>query len=298
MNEKGNATEIDSGIVEVEGARLRYRIEGHGPSCLVVGDTNLYPRVFSPDLRRHLRLVFLDLRHFAATDPSFDPERISIETLPADIERAREKLELGDVVVVGHSTHGTMALEYARRYPEHVRGVVAIGAPPQRGEERPSASERLWETDASEERKEILARQVADLKPEVRATLSPSEIWVREYVASGPKYWYDPTYDASHLFEGVVIDMRVMQHLFGEVFASYDLGQGPAEITVPVLIAHGRYDYAVAYTGWEEHRHKLPRHTYVRFERSGHFPPLEEPEKFDQTLLTWVRDLELDVHHG
>ena len=72
----------------------------------------------------------------------------------------------------------------------------------------------------------------------------------------------------------------------------YDLGQGPGEITVPVLIAHGRYDYFVAYTLWEEHRHKLPRHTYVLFERSGHTPPLEEPDKFDQTLLAWLHGLD------
>jgi proline iminopeptidase len=286
-----SVTEIDSGIVEVEGAHLRYRVEGHGPPCLVVGDTNFYPRVFSPGLRKHLRLVFLDLRHFAATDPSFEPDRITIETLPADIEQARQTLDLGDVVVIGHSTHGTMALEYARRYPEHVRGVAAIGAPPRRGEEPPSASERLWEADASKERKEILARQLAYLKPGILSGLSPSEIWVREYVANGPRYWYGPTHDASHLFEGVVLDVPVMQRLFGEVFGSYDLAQGPAEITVPVLIAHGRYDYAVAYTGWEEHRLKLPRHRYVRFESSGHFPPLEEPERFDQTLLAWIDEL-------
>ena len=58
-----------------------------------------------------------------------------------------------------------------------------------------------------------------------------------------------------------------------------------------VLIAHGRHDYFVAYTLWEEHRHKLASHTYVLFERSGHTPPLEEPDRFNQTLLAWVRGL-------
>jgi proline iminopeptidase len=59
-----------------------------------------------------------------------------------------------------------------------------------------------------------------------------------------------------------------------------------------VLIAHGRYDYAIPYTLWEEHRHKLPRHSYVLFERSAHAPSLEEPERFDQAVLEWVRGLE------
>jgi proline iminopeptidase len=58
---------------------------------------------------------------------------------------------------------------------------------------------------------------------------------------------------------------------------------------VPVLIAVGRYDYAAPYALWEEHRHMLPPHAYARFDRSWHTPPLEEPERFDQTLLAWVR---------
>ena len=37
---------------------------------------------------------------------------------------------------------------------------------------------------------------------------------------------------------------------------------------------------------------KLPRHTYALFEKSGHHPSLEEPERFDQTLLAWVHGLD------
>ena len=279
-------------IVEVEGAHLRYRIEGDGQPCLVVGSSIYYPRVFSQDLREHLQLIFVDLRHFAASDPSFTPDRISVGTYADDIERVRQTLRLGDVVVMGHSIHGTIALEYARRYPEHVRGVVAIGAPPRRSDDEPAPSDRLWEADASEERKEILARQLAELTPEVRATLSPADLFVRSYVANGPRYWYDPAYDCSWLWDGVVPDMPVIERLFGELFKTYDLPQGPAQITLPVLIAHGRYDYSAPYTLWEEHRHTLPRHTYALFERSSHTPPLEEPERFDQTLLAWVHGLE------
>jgi proline iminopeptidase len=50
----------NAGIVQVDGAGLRYRIEGHGPPCLVVGSSVCYPRVFSQRLREHLRLVFAD----------------------------------------------------------------------------------------------------------------------------------------------------------------------------------------------------------------------------------------------
>ena len=287
-----NVAREDTGVVEVEGARLQYRIEGQGPPCLVVGSSIYYPRAFSPGLRDHLRLIFVDLRHFAVCDPAVTPGRITIDTYAGDIERVRQTLELGDVVVMGHSIHGAIALEYARRFPAHVRGVVAIDAPPRGSNEFRPAADRFWEADASAERKGILARRLAELTPELLATLSPGEVAMRRNAALGPRNWYDPSYDGSWLWEGVVPDMLVTQRLFGELFATYDLAQGPGAITMPVLVAHGRYDYVVPYTLWEEHRHKLPRNTYALFERSGHTPPFEEPERFDQTLLAWVRDLE------
>lgn len=291
-----NAAQEGVGIVAVSGTRLRYRIEGHGEPCLVVGSSVYYPRVFSQDLRRHLQLVFVDLRHFIdpqhflSADPSFSPHLISIDTYADDVERVRQALALGDVIVIGHSVHATVALEYARRYPEHVRGVVAIGGSPS-SDGLEAASDRYWEAEASEARKELLTRKRAELTPELRATLSSAALFVREYVAGGPALWYDPIYDASWLWEDVVPDMPVLERL-GELFDPYDLAQGPVQISVPVLIAQGRYEFGAPYSFWEEHRHKLPRHKLVVFDRSAHTPPLEEPEQFDQTLVGWLQGLE------
>jgi proline iminopeptidase len=258
----------------------------------VIGSSVYYPRVFSPELRSHLQLIFVDLRHFAVCEPAFSPDRISIDTYCDDIEQVRQTLELGEVVVVGHSLAGAIALEYARRYPSHVRGVVAVGAHPYRSEEATSARERFWEADASEERKEILARQRAELTPERAATLSPGEMFIRSYVADGPRNWFDPTYDAAWLWEGVTVDRPVFDRVYNQLFKTYDLAQMP-EITSPVLIAHGRYDYVIPHTFWDERTRKLPHHTYALFEHSGHTPPLEEPDEFDQTLLEWIQGLQL-----
>jgi proline iminopeptidase len=282
----------DSGFVEVDGARLQYRIEGHGQPCMVVGSSAYYSRVFSQALREHLRLVFVDLRHFAVGDPSFSTDRITIQTYADDIEQARQTLGLGDIVVMGHSVHGEIALEYARGYPEHVRGVAAIGSWPRRSDEDEALKDQLWEAEASNERKEVLARQRAALTPEVRAALSPEALFVRTMVAAGPRDWLDPRYDASWLWEDVVVNLRLLDHLFGNLFARHDTVDGPPLVTLPVLLAHGRHDFAVPRTVWDEDRYKLPHHTFALFDRSGHYPPLEEPKEFDQALLTWVQGLQ------
>jgi proline iminopeptidase len=280
------------GIVEVEGARLRYVSEGRGVPVLVIGSSVYYPRMFSQELREHLQLVFVDLRHFATSDPEFNADSVTRETYADDIEHVRRTLELGDVFVMGHSLAGSIALEYARRYPEHVRGVIAVGGHAYRTDEEPGPADRLWEADASEDRKQILARNFAELTPEVMEGLSPAEQYVRRYDANAPKAWYDPNYDGAWLWEGVVLNMALLNRVYGELFKHYDLTQEQPDIGVPVLIVHGRYDYLVAHTVWDDRRHKLARHTYALMEESAHSPPLEEPERFDAIVLDWVQGLQ------
>jgi proline iminopeptidase len=248
--------------------------------------------MFSSGLRDHLRLVFVDLRHFGVSDPSFDPSRMSRQTYADDIESIRQALQLGEVILIGQSIHGTIALDYAKRHPAHVRGVVVIGAYAYLSDHEPDAAEQLWDTDASPERKQARAHRTAELAPDLLAGLSAEEAIARDYVANAARDWYDASYDPSWLWVGVKPNVTLFEPLFGELFANFDLDDPPAPVIAPVLIAQGRYDYNAAYTLWEEHRHKLPHHTYTLFQRSGHYPPLEEPQLFDDALLAWIRGLD------
>jgi proline iminopeptidase len=60
-----------SGSIEAGGFQLRYQIEGTGMPTIVIGSALKESRLFSPHLREHLRLVFLDHRGFA-TPPQPD----------------------------------------------------------------------------------------------------------------------------------------------------------------------------------------------------------------------------------
>jgi proline iminopeptidase len=283
--------EFHAGVVDVEGARLPYRIEGHGPPCLVLGSIAYYSRCLSQALREHLELVFVDLRHFAPSDPAFDLAQISLDTYADDIERVRQALGLGDVVVIGYSVHATIALAYARRHPEHVRGVVITGAavPFASEAEQEAAFEQRWEAEASEDRKALLVRVRAELTPELRASLSPAEYFVREYVARAPFHFYDPSYDGTWLWEGTQLNMPILERLYQAVD---EFVLAPGEITAPVLIVQGRSDFGSSPALWDEHRHKLGRTTFALLEKSGHLPSLEEPEQFDHVLLTWIDGLD------
>lgn len=285
MSEEAGLT----GSVRVNGASLRYVIEGSGIPTLVIGSAIYYPRTFSRRLREALCMAFIDVRHFAETDPLFSLDRISLDTYTDDIEAVRRQLGFQRIVVMGHSHNGNLALEYAKRFPSRVSHVVLIGSPPLEVSRTIEAADAYWEGHASEDRKAALRDKRSALDPGILARLAPNDAYVVEYVADGPKYWYDTAYDASSLWQGVPVNLDIIK-VFRSFFANgYELGWEPELLKAPVLVFMGRYDYAVPPVLWDDMRSQLRNLTFQVLEKSGHTPQLEEPERFDRVLLEWLR---------
>lgn len=282
-----HATSID-GSVRVDGGVLRYVCEGAGVPALVIGSAVYYPRVFSPRLREYLRLIFADTRHFATGGWASGSGELSLRTYLDDVERIRASLELDRVVLIGHSHHGSLAVEYAKRHPERVSHIVLIGSPPVDVPSTMTAAEMYWQQHASRQRKAALQDNLAAVRAEEEKGLTPEQAYVRRYVAEGPRYWYDLNYNASKLWDGVPLNMDVI-NVFRTFFAEgYEMRCNPDQLTAPVLVAVGRYDYAVPPTLWTARQTALPNLSLRLFEYSGHTPQLEEPHAFDEVLLDWL----------
>lgn len=62
------------------------------------------------------------------------------------------------------------------------------------------------------------------------------------------------------------------------------------KVKVPILFIHGKDDYIINYDLTKEYYEKLdaPYKEFVTFEKSGHFPPFEEAEKFSAIMIDKV----------
>lgn len=279
----------DAGTVVRDGFELGYRIEGGGPNALVIGSSVYYPRVLSLNLRRHLRLAFIDHRGFAPLPANVPRRAFELDTILDDTEHLRSSLDLGKVIVVGHSGHAFMALEYAKRYSDHVSHVVLIGCSPRLGPEAFAASDRYWEESVDPVRKAVMTDNLTRLPDTAFAGLPFSEFFVPFYLRNAPRFWFNPRFDASRLWEGVVPN-EIMGKIWNEDFARIDIGGGLDGLARPVLLALGRYDFSVAPpSSWDPLRDQFQDLTLRVFERSAHTPPCEEPELFDSELLGWLR---------
>lgn len=280
---------IEKGYVESGPFKLRYHIEGKGPTALVLGSSVYYPRIFSSNLRNHLRLAFIEHKGFAPSPGPVDLSLFALDVLLDDIELFRRKLGLGQVIIIGHSGHAFMALEYAKKYPQYVSHVVMIGSSPDFSNASVQAAEQYWQDSVWPERKEALERNLKRITDKELATLAPDKAWLRNYVRMGPKLWYDFNFDSSVLWEGVDINMQMFDYVWGILFAEIDVTKGLEHLEKPVFLALGRYDFDVAppYT-WNPIRSQFKDLTLKVFERSGHTPPYEQPELFDRELLNWL----------
>ena len=232
-------------------------------------------------------MVFCDLRQWAPTPAGFDVGSITLDTFTDDVEAIRQAVGLHQPIVVGQSQHGAIALEYARRFPDNVRGVVAVSPnPPASGRQGQPTDDEFFAQDASPERRAAHEMNKTTRK-QIEEPTTPQEFIVA-YVAEDATGWYDYTFNCSHLWEGTEVNVAVMNQLCeDENLPAYDV----ANDQTPTLLALGRYDYFLPYLYWDEPRERLSPLTYKLYDKSGHHVPYEQPDQFTEDVTRWAAAL-------
>ncbi|MCY8508172.1 alpha/beta hydrolase [Bacillus mojavensis] len=275
------------GICHSDGFDLSYCIEGEGASILVVGSAVYYPRLFHEDIKQKYQWIFADHRGFAKPARALRPEDQSLNAVLDDIEAIRRHLQLKDFIIMGHSGHAFMALEYARKYPEHVRKAVLLNSAPDNSQKRQQDSEAFFRETASPERKKRFEKDIASLAGDIEK--DPERRFVHMCIRAEARSFFKERPDAAALWEGVSTNMPIIDELWGHTFAQMNLIQRLADVRVPVYIGLGRYDYLVAPVSlWDAVDGLYPYVKKVIFEKSGHQPMLEEPQTFEQSLIKWI----------
>lgn len=268
-------------IVSVDGADLFYSTRGSGPVCLVPSamGTKPYERQIAPPFGDGRQLVFVDLR--GGGQSTGDPSTLTFDQVADDFEAIRVALGVDEVAILGHSILGALAVEYGRRCPDSVSHVITVGTPPL-GDTAwlQSASTEFFAQDASEERKRVFRDNMAALGPDA----SPRD----GFRAQAPMRFFDPHTEMAPLYEGAVMKPQLLGQLMGPLTQGWDITTDPGSLRVPILLAHGRYDYTVPYSLWDDIAPVLPTATRHVFARSGHQPFCEEPEEFAMVVGAWM----------
>jgi proline iminopeptidase len=182
-----------------------------------------------------------------------------------------------------------MALEYGKKYPESTSHVIMIGVAPDNSEASAESADKNYQALADSERLAAEQDNLRSVSDDELAKLPPDEAFVRGYARNAARVWYDPRFDCTPLWQDVQINMDMFNYVWGKLFAEIDVTEGLEHFDRPVFLALGRYDFIVAPpSSWDPIKPKFRNLTIRVFEKSGHTPQFEEPELFDEELLSWM----------
>jgi pimeloyl-ACP methyl ester carboxylesterase len=221
------------------------------------------------------RVIAIDLPGFG--DSPMPRDDISISGYGRVVESLCDQLDLGQVVVVGHSMGGFTAAELAIQFPKRVERLVleaAAGISTNDVQREPMlAGARLVAG--------VLARFAASSRALARR---PRSRWVALNVAIR----YPGRIPADFAYE-------LLRHAGAEGFLpaltaiiDYDYRERLSQIECPTLVVWGDKDMLVPLADADEYARVIPSSRKVVFEDTGHSPMMERPQTFNDVLAEFL----------
>ena len=264
-------------------------------------------RHYNAPLERAFTVVYWDQR---GTGKSFDPRipksSMTLEQFLADLDELvdimRRRFGKKTVAILGHSWGSALGSIYAARHPEKVSayvGAAQIGDWP--AAEWLSYAYGLAEADRRHDKQALKMLRAIGLPPYParsvfveRRAVSRLDGQMRLDVAwkTGRALFGRPEssiFDLPNLVRGFTFTLDAM---WAEVSTLNLLTLVPV-LKMPVVIMAGRHDHWVPHETTVAYFNALvaPSKTFVWFEESGHEAFVDEPEKFNATMVELVRPL-------
>lgn len=230
-------------------------------------------------LARTRQVVFYDQRGLGKSTRVAPGAPQTMEAQVADLEAVRAHFHFNQVDLVGDSYGGLLSMAYAAAHPEHVHKLVlSDSAAPNL-----STMQRNLESvfpDVEQATQKAIAQlkdpqQIADteLRAHFRMIFYSQELCTR-YLAGVSDLGLNPAV-------GEAVSNSIM-HL--------DLTPALGRFNFPTLVINGRFDMNVTpLVAWNI-AHAIPGAQLVYFEKSGHLPSYEEPDRYVSVVDTFLRE--------
>lgn len=283
MNMKESALiteESTSRSVQIDGMTVHYHEAGEGEPVIFLHSYNIGTTAwinFSRNievLSQHFRCIFMDLPNYGKTGPLVYNE-------PAHHPIARTAIALMDELgipsahFVGNSVGGTTALVCAIHYPDRVKKIV-VGA---------------CHVSTSGDPYLIANRPSEGGKMNREASDNPTRENIRKNMLV-------------HFENDELVTEDLVEYLYNNANGHPDHADARSKsssvahsnlpliagIKAPTMIIHGRYDRMVTVEQGLTILNYIPDSRLVVFNHCGHWPPYENPDEYNQQVITFLKD--------
>jgi proline iminopeptidase len=268
------------------GARIWYEVRGQGggrPLVMVNGGPGFdHTYVLCSDawdsIAGSRRVVFYDQRGNGRSGPLRTGQTCTLADQIADLEALRAQLRAPAIDLLGHSWGGYLVMAYASRHPDRVAHLLIVD----------SASPKWTDTD-------FIFKYVFPEGVEHQGSLdffdglgdsTAGKESLHEYL--GMLFVSADKRDEFLSHASTYRYARSVNETLNADLGKFDMWPALPLLRMPTLVATGRYDANVApSTAWKIHK-AIPQSRWVVFEKSGHLPYFEEPEKFVEVVNSFV----------
>ena len=249
-------------FLDIDGLRVRYQVGGAGPAVLLLHGWGGRIESFTPvynDLVRSYTVYAIDLPGFG--DSSLPPVPWGSADYARLTLRVMDRLQIGRAHIVAHSFGGQVTLSLAAAHPQRLGKLVLVASAGVRGPRTLKARVK-WCISR-------LGKGVATYGGRVGRTLRDAlyeRIQSQDYANAGPMR---PT-----LVKVVNEDLRALL----------------PRIESPTLLVWGEHDRDVPLAAAQVIARLIPEVQLVIFENAGHFPYLDQFDRFRLLLGRFLRD--------
>jgi len=255
------------------------------------GNNYTFERTIGPYLEEYATVIYYEQRGCGRSEAPEDKEAYSIPLLISDLEILCNDLKLKKIIPLGFSFGSELALEFVLLHPDLVEKVI-IQAPTifcDANNRIPNIQLngflQIAEGNIKKQIKEIINSELnldekIDKVWEIVDTETVDKLLFhnRENAKQNRKLWE----------ESGLINPGLMFKALKKQQNKVPLLERVAQINIPILIFVGLYDRNVGIDLCRDFASKIPNSKLFIFEKSAHFPDIEESEKYAQIVKDFI----------
>ncbi|MGH9824756.1 MAG: alpha/beta fold hydrolase, partial [Blastocatellia bacterium] len=228
------------------------------------------------DLARTRPVVFYDQRGNGRSGALKAGQSCTLADQISDLDALIAHLGYNKVDMLGHSWGGYLSMAYSARHPERIEKLIICDSAAPRWQDTEFMFKYVFPDKTAREDANNFAAALGDEHAaEENLKIYLSMLFYSEekrdgFLAHAAEYHND----------------REVNRLVNQDVARFDLNPELPKFKFPVLVLTGRFDMNVAASTAFKIHNEIPGSQFVVFERSGHLPFYEEPEKFIAVVNT------------
>ncbi len=278
----------DSRFIKVNGVDVHYKIFGQGQPVMILlhgfGASLFSWREVTQALAAHGTVIAYDRPAFGFTERPLPGEWQGISPYGVNAQAdmlvgLMDALQVKEAVLIGNSAGGSVAALTAMRYPERVRGLVAVDAAIYTEGGFPAWLTPLMRTPQMRHIGPLLVRGIADSGNDTICLA-----------------WHDVDKVTVEIIEGYRKPLQVKNWdkavwEFSASRENLNLPARLADLRLPVLVVSGDDDRIIPLEESQRLAKDIPGAQLIVFNACGHVPQEECPDQFLAAVLPFVQSL-------